>query len=251
MPNEMTRPATTAAALPADFVSKLVTGIAQSHSQMRTTGGKPFLRLLKEGIWVYGADDTEVEGGSLWAVNVAEMKHGWSCWVDHGPGQKNTLEDEIMVSVLDHKPPMPPPLNGSPYKEQYSLELKCLDGEDAGTEVLYKISSVGGTRAFRDLTEAIMQRAQAGNSHIFPAIALEADHYNHTKHGRIYVPILTVKQWADVDGNLEEEATALPEPAPEPAPRRAQKAAAKPVPKAEAPVSTHQARSGQRRRPGR
>jgi hypothetical protein len=139
MANEVTKKKPIMPALPADYGKQLAAGIAQAHREMRATGGgKPFLRLLKKGIWVYGADDVEVQDGSRWAVNVTEMRHGWCCWVDGGQGQKNTLEGEEMVSVLEPKPHQPPPIRGTAFNEQYSFELRCLDGDDEGVEVLYK-----------------------------------------------------------------------------------------------------------------
>ena len=36
-------------------------------------GGKPLLRLLRDGIWVYGQENIEVQEGSHWAVNPMQL----------------------------------------------------------------------------------------------------------------------------------------------------------------------------------
>ena len=50
--------------LPSDFVKSLMNGIADSRAGS-TTGysGKPLLRLMKNGEWVFGQENTEVQEG--------------------------------------------------------------------------------------------------------------------------------------------------------------------------------------------
>lgn len=256
----------TGVALPADFVGKLSSGIAESRSQTHIPGGKPFLRLQKDGTWVYGAEDVEVEDGSTWCVNVMSLAHGWSCWVEKGQGQKNELMGEVMASMTEPCPARPAAIQMTEFQQQRAFDLKCMDGEDDGTEVQYKTASVGGMRAVDGLLAAIQKALVEHPQRAFPVIKLEQDHYSHTKWGKIYTPIFSIVGWADMNGNVDDERPAVapptktaapapaPEPEPEPAPRARRKAAGKATPEpTPEPRSTAQAHRGgaQRRRPGR
>lgn len=253
----------TGVALPADFVGKLSSGIAESRAQTHLPGGKPFLRLQKDGTWVYGAEDVEVEDGSTWCINVMSLGHGWSCWVEKGPGQKNELMGEVMASMTEPCPARPAPIAQTEFQQQRAFDLKCMDGEDTGTEVQYKTASVGGMRAVDGILASVQKALLDHPQFAFPVVKLEQDHYSHTKWGKIYTPIFNIIGWADMQGNLMDDAapalprTAAPQPEPEPEPepaRRSRNAAGKaksdPTPE---PRSTAQAHRGgaQRRRPGR
>jgi len=238
----------------ADLAKQLSAGIAESRSQTVIPGGKPFLRLLKDGSWVYGGEDIEVEEGSRWCVNVLSLAHGWCCWVD--VGGKNELKGETMVPMSRPRPAQPAPIMGKDFSEQRSFELKCMDGEDAGTEVQYKVASIGGMRAVDGLLAEIQTQLLQNPEFAFPVLELAADHYNHKKYGKTYTPILNRVGWANMEGVMQSDAPALeatPEapttPRRRPAPEAAA-AASSPEPKEE-PTSTTQARATQRRRPGR
>ena len=68
--------------------------------------GVVILKMDKTGHWVFGADQTEVEDDSTWAVNPFSFVHGFIAW---GDGE---VLGEKMVSVsqplpeLDAAPPM-------------------------------------------------------------------------------------------------------------------------------------------------
>jgi len=250
-------------AIPEDYAAALMSGIAESKaSTIVAGGGKDLLRMLKSGEWVFGQSNEEVQPGSRWIANVMSFAHGWCCWVEGGPGQKNELRGEVMVSMAKAKPPCPPPVDGTPYKEQRVFDLKCLDGADAGTEVTHKVGSIGGMRATLDLLDKVRARLATNPRYSCPVLVLGTDHYDHNKWGRIYTPVLEVVGWADINGNLEGAAAPkLEQLTPEaaaPARTRTRKPPVAAVPLAEAtqaaaeltqPVSTTQAHVGQRRRP--
>src|SRR6478736_2549700 len=173
----------------ADYAAKLQTGIADSRaSTVIAGGGKPLLRLLKSGEWVFGASNEEVQEGSSWAVNVLSLAHGWSCWVEGEGNQKNELKGEILVSMTEPKPVRPPPIQGFDYAEVRAFELKCMDGDDEGTEVLHKTSSVGGMRAVDALLAAIYRQLADDPAHACPVVSLDVDSYQHSKWGKIFTP---------------------------------------------------------------
>src|SRR6188508_3331842 len=89
-------------ALPADFGASLMAGIEQTRATIVAGGGKPFLRLLRTGDYVYGQQNVDVQDGSLWAVNLATLERGWVCW---GDGE---MLGQIMVSVQQPQPVRPP-----------------------------------------------------------------------------------------------------------------------------------------------
>jgi hypothetical protein len=248
--------------LPADFASKLASGIAQSRSStVLSGGGKPLLRLLRDGLIVHGQANVEVEPDSRWAVNVMSLAHGWSCWVDGGPGAKNKLAGEVMVSIGDPKPPQPEPIQSTPWAEQRSFELKCIDGADNGQEVLYKTTSVGGMRAVDGILAAVQSQLVNNSAYPCPVIVMTAESYPHTKYGKIYNPIFTIVDWSDMNGALLSANPAKPvlsgpagadaapwEPTPEPvAEPVAQRVRSRPAAVADAPAPAS-APVGQRRR---
>lgn len=192
----------------ADLASKLMSGIAKSRSTTPVAGGTPFLRLGRDGVWAYGQEDTEVEEGSQWVVNVLSLAHGYSCWTDYPEkNRKNELLGEIMSPMFEDKPTRPADDQGFPYKEQRSFGLKCVSGEDEGVETLHKATSVGGMRAIDGLLAAIQTQLRDNPSFPCPVIELGTDSYNHKKWGKTYVPVLEVVGWADMNGNRHSEDT--------------------------------------------
>jgi hypothetical protein len=225
--------------LPADFGDSLMKGIEETRATMHVGGGKPFLRLLRNGTWVYGQNNELVEPGSRWAINLASLSRGWVCWDD------GELLGQIMASVQAPRLAKPAPVNGVEFKEQFGFELTCIDGEGTGVEVIYRNNSYGFTAAFDDLMARIRDRYSKDKAYYWPVVQLEQESYDHKKYGEIWNPILTVVGWANEAGEFPETAAA-PKAAP---PRREPlKAVETPVAPAE-PTSTVQAHVGQRRRP--
>jgi hypothetical protein len=248
-----------------EFAGKLITGIAESRAATITPGGKPILRLLKSGEWAFGPANEEVQEGSHWFLNLATLGHGWVCWSDYEGNQKNEILGEILVSITQPKPARPPAVDGFEFNELRSFELTCMDGSDAGTEAVTKISSIGGMRAFADLVDAIQARLRENPEYSFPILTLEKDSYKHTKWGQIFTPVFNISGYADMNGKsypAEEQlaeggadVAALGEAEPENKPATKSKkprlvAVEEPAP-APAPAPTAANRVGQRRRPGR
>lgn len=205
-------------ALSTDVASKLLKGIGESRAQTIIAGGDPLLRLLKHGEWVYGQEDTEVLEGSLWAVNPLSIEHGYACWSDYEEkGKKNELLGEAMAPIYESMPRKPEPVSGFPFKEQRSFRLKCIEGEDAGVEVLHKVSSVGGMRAVDGLLADMQAQLATNPAFPCPVIELEVDSYQHTKWGKVFTPIFTLRGWADMLGNLSGQGELLPNPGELPA----------------------------------
>ena len=196
-------------ALSADLVQSLLNGITASRASTPIAGGKPLLRLLKSGVWVFGQQDEPVQGGSEWAVNPLSIRHGYVCWSNYPGNQKNELLGEVLVGVTEPKPMLPEPIfsNGMEfaYKEERVFDLKCVLGDDAGVEVLYKTNSVGGMRTVDNLLAAITNQIHNDPAHLVAIVQLNVDYYNN-KYGQIFNPIIDVVDWADQEGNRVKQA---------------------------------------------
>lgn len=205
-------------------LSSLKSGLQNVTSTIVARGGDPFLRLLTDGSWVYGADNVEVEEGSLWAVNPLSIQHGWVSWTDHPGKQANEIVGEVMVPAGSPLPDMAGLRDtGWPWTQQLSIQVQCVSGEDTGTSVLYKTTSVGGTNAVKALLNKLMAQLDVDPTHPVPVIELLTDHYTHKKWGKTYTPVFEVRSWSSIDSvELEPEGDA---PADEPAEEVAEPAA--------------------------
>ena len=170
-------------------------------------GNSVILKMDKTGHWVFGADQTEVEDGSSWAINPFSFIHGFIAW---GDGE---VLGEKMVPVSSPLPEMDvaPPNAKRGWETQVGMSLKCLDGEDKDMEARFSTTSVGGKRAVQALALAIAQQVDADPSKPVPVIALKREHYQHKSYGRIYTPVFEILKWIGMDGAeaaVEEEAPA-------------------------------------------
>jgi hypothetical protein len=227
------------------YAAKLATGIAESRATTIIPGGKPFLKILKSREWAFGSSNDPVQTGSHWVINIMSLQHGWSCWLE------NELKGEVLAPMTEPKPVRPDPIMGKEFAETRAFDLKCIDGDDAGTEVTYKNSSKGCIRAVDDLLDMIYKQLNENPNYSCPVVTLNIDSYQHSKWNEIFTPVFDITGWADISGNLspDEELEALPEPEPEPAPAPAVKK--KPPLTTAQPAPTATAHAGQRRRPGR
>lgn len=268
---QLTQPEGSNLVIDTDFAQALLQGLTASRVTLQAPGGgKPFLRLLRDGDWVFGQGDDLVQEGSHWAINVKTLYWGWVCWTNRPSGQKNEKLGQVMDSMIRDRPAKPDPIQGYPFADQISFDALCLDGEDAGLEVTFSNGSIGTMRAFTKLRDAIIVQLQKDIRYPCPVITLGQESYKHTSYGKIYNPIWTITGWADLGGNLAPTGTspaptASPEPVPaspaapaEPARKRkaplgdngapAAEAAPAPAEPAPGPTPTQQVHTGQRRR---
>jgi len=187
------------------------------------SSGSVILKMDKTGHWVFGADQTEVESGSNWAVNPFSFIHGFIAW-----GEGDVL-GEKMVPVTQPLPEMDeaPPTAKRGWETQVGMSLKCLDGEDKDMEVRFATTSVGGKRAVQEMAAAIAAQVDADVSKPVPVVTLQKEHYQHKSYGRIFTPVFKVVKWVGMDGASEPVVAAEePELDLEPTGRRRRPAAA-------------------------
>jgi hypothetical protein len=163
--------------------------------------GVVIIKMDKTGHWVFGADQTEAEADSTWAVNPFSFIHGFIAW---GDGE---VLGEKMVSVSAPLPEMEaaPPGAKRGWETQVGMSLKCLSGEDKDMEARFSSTSVGGKRAVQTLAVAIANQVEADQSKPVPVVRLKKDHYAHKSYGKIYTPVFEIVEWVGMDGESVEE----------------------------------------------
>ena len=171
--------------------------------------GSVIIKMDKTGHWVFGADQTEVESDSTWAVNPFSFIHGYIAW---GDGE---VLGEKMVSVSEPLPEMEaaPPNAKRGWEAQIGMSLKCLSGEDKGMEARYTVTSVGGKKAVQALAVAIAEQVEKDQSKPVPVVHLKKDHYTHKSYGRIYTPVFEVVEFVSMDGESDAPAAEAVAPA--------------------------------------
>ena len=178
--------------------------------------GVVILKMDKTGHWVFGADQTEVEDGAVWAVNPFSFVHGFIAW---GDGE---VLGEKMVPVSQPLPELDgaPPAAKKGWETQVGMSLKCLSGEDKGMEARFTTTSVGGKRSVQTLAVALADQVEKDQSKPVPVVHLKKEHYQHKSYGRIFTPVFEVVEWLSLEGEPE------PKKAEEAAPSRRRRVAA-------------------------
>ena len=164
-------------------------------------GGTAILKMDKTGHWVFGADQTEIDSDSLWAVNPFSFVHGYIAW---GEGE---VLGEKMTSITSALPELEAAPAGAKrgWEEQVGLSMKCVSGEDEGLEVRYTVTSVGGKRAVQAMGIKIAERVDENPESPVPVVSLGKEHYMHKSFGRIYTPLFDVKKWIGMEGEAKAE----------------------------------------------
>lgn len=231
MTTEVTKPAATGLGA----LAALRTGLQNVRTKLPEAGGSTFLRLLKDGDWVFGQEDNAVAKGTEAVINPMSIRHGYSCWTNRQPGQgKNEKLGELMVGLgqplpmahelEQHKDPTLDTL--CPWKDQISMDVKFIDGKHKGTQVLWNTSSIGGLNTARVVLDAILAKLAEETTFVCPIVRLDSDSYKHNTYGKTYTPVLEVVGWTDLEGKEEDDAAEAPkvtkradkepEPVPEP-----------------------------------
>jgi hypothetical protein len=185
-------------------------------------GNSVIIKMDKTGHWVYGADQTEVEVDSLWAVNPFSFTHGYIAW---GDGE---VLAEKMVPVTQPLPDLEPaPAQAKRgWEAQVGMTLQCVSGEDKDMEGRFQVTSVGGRKAVQALALAIAAQVDKDQSKPVPIVKLKKEHYTHKSYGRIFTPVFDVTDWVSIDGPAAEAADDAadapfdPDPAPDAGRRR-------------------------------
>lgn len=191
-------------------------------------GGNPFLDAAEDmgassggqylkfdgntGIFSYGKDQEELPKGTRVAVNPNEFKNGWICWKD------GEVQEEIMVRVVDGKPPVKGELRDhGPYeddkdgwREQASTQFRDIE---TGEEYLFKTSSKGGRisvgNLVRDYGKSFTMHPGELAIVELQNTAFDAkDPKNGKKLGRKYAPVFKIVDWQSEQALIDKFAAA-------------------------------------------
>ena len=89
--------------LPAN-ITNMAAALAQSSvSAGAAGGGELYMQFTKFGEWVFGAEKTETEEGSVWAINPQGFTHGFIAWDQDNTSQGPT--GEVMVGEIATQTP--------------------------------------------------------------------------------------------------------------------------------------------------
>ena len=189
-------------------VSSLSTSLRKLEADVGPAG-IVILKMDRTGHWVFGADQTEVEDGSHWAINPFSFVHGFIAW---GDGE---VLGEKMASVSEPLPELDvaPPGAKKGWETQVGMSLKCITGEDAGMEARFTTTSVGGKRAVQELAVAIATQVDKDQAAPVPIVTLGSEHYQHKSYGKIYTPAFAVLQWVSLTADEPAAAPVVEAPA--------------------------------------
>ena len=212
--NDNGAPDTAAGSASGALVSLANLGTVLNRVDTSAVAGRSALPMLQfkrdgSGTWIYGAKGILVEDGSSWAANPLTFKRGYIAFNDN-----NRVVGERLLSVAQPMPQVDalPEVDGK-WTEQWSVNLKCTSGTDAGTEVVYKPTTLGGIQALATLIEAIRDRINGGQHQgkVAPILRLQKDSYQHNQYGRVWTPALAIVDWMSMEGPAP---TAEPPPTP-------------------------------------
>src|SRR5262249_32925746 len=173
------------------------------------------------GTWGFGQKRTIPEQDSQWAINPLTFMWGYISF------NGNKRAGEQMVPVTQEKPDITKlPDTGFPWQEQWSVEMKCLDGADAAIEVIFKANTDGTLSAIVEMFDLVRKkiddelRKQRENpdykidDKIAPIVTLGASWYPHKEFGRTNTPTMALVGWMSLDGPEPKPAPVEPTPTP-------------------------------------
>jgi len=200
----------------------LLGGVSNIANSIQDAGGVAngldFIGVNGDGQWSFGKNRTEVQEGSLWAVDVRTLAHGYIAWPPAGQKDRKPLGERMVpanspLPVLSSLPDV-----GVPYQLQFGFEIRCLTGEDAGETMQYKNGSRGAKVMIQELVNEVRKQSRIDAERLSPVVSLEIRNYFHPEWRKtIYEPVLKISKWISYD-EYDASADAAPAPAPEPEP---------------------------------
>jgi hypothetical protein len=197
-------------AAPAAGALASATSIKALLSKVDTSGtagrsGPPtmlFKSRTDSGIYTIGQKRTIPEEHARWAVNPTTFQWGYICFND------DNRPTERLVPVTQPKPDLRDlPDLGFKWQDEKTVNMQCLDGIDAGVEVIFKATTFGAIKVLDRLIDDIRDRP---DDNIVAIVKLSKEVYPHKQYGPVAEPILVNVGWMPLGG---------PAPAPAPAPQ--------------------------------
>ena len=188
-----TAPGSTDMAIPNDLADSMI-----QAGNAADAGSVNYLKFTKQGAWVFGRDDDEVDKDEILAVNPMSFTVGWQGWKEGKPVDGPSLPihqaaDLPMESELEKIPAGD--MNGR--SKQLGVSVKSMDD---GTVLQFNSTSRGGKQAITKLMREIGLGMKAHPNEPVALIKLSSDSYKHKTYGNINTPILNIVGWADGAG---------------------------------------------------
>lgn len=201
-------------------VGDLTSALRRVETTSEVSGDGVFLKMDRTGHWCFGADPTEIEEGSQWAVNPFSFVHGFIAWGAEKTPAHGTLLGEVMAPVTQPLPEHgPTPEHCEGWKVQIGCSVKCVSGEDKGLNARVSFISIGGKKALTGLGLAIAAQVEKDPTRPVPIVLLKSEFYMHKQYKKTFVPIINIVDWVAMD--KEPDGDAVEDEAEEaPAPRR-------------------------------
>jgi hypothetical protein len=188
-----------------------VSNLAQVLRSVKTDTapiGMAIIKMDKTGHWVVGADQTEIEKGSVWAVNPLSFVHGFIAW-----GQGEVLAEKMYPIDVDlDSIDLGPAPSGAQrgWENQLGMAVKCVQGSDEGLDARFSTTSVGGKRALIALMNEVADQDDKDHANNVALVELGSEYYAHKVYGRVYTPVFKTIDWVSLDYNGASEAKAEP-----------------------------------------
>jgi hypothetical protein len=201
-------------------LAEWVNAAEQNLNALPSGKGLDILKLTKQGEWVFGSKLTKLAQDDFVAVNPFSVEVGYIAFSDAGE-----LLGEQTASLA--APPiridqLPPVNSARGWQKQVSFACQILDGQNAGTAVVYKTSSVGGMDFGKRIIAEMMAKLRTGSVKCVPVLDLHVDSYQHSNksYGTIFTPEYEIVDWVDMnfDPVVDDEPDAVEAPAAEAAP---------------------------------
>lgn len=195
--------------------AKLSQALAGFSATKNALMGKALLKLSKQGVWVFGADNEMLENGTRLVANPASLASGYIAWyqsqvegevmqpLSHGPVDPNQLKEVNSGSI----PPGKKAASGRGWEAQASIDL--MTQSDVPLSLCYKSSSVGGMKALLSLAGDIAYDMDEDPNRCFPVVELDTDSYTHKEFGEVFTPIVAIVGWLDAEGKEIKEGNSL------------------------------------------
>jgi hypothetical protein len=196
------------------------------------------LRFTKQGDWVAGQEETEIEEGTELIMGLNTLKRGWQKWADSKPvdarmgfvseGFRPCNREELGDLDEDEWEE----LDGQardPWQDTMQVLLITPKGDQVYT---YATSSKSGKTALGEVSKVYGDRLQDGEDEdAMPVITLQSSFYKHKTYGKIMIPVFELTdKW--VLPPVKKEAAAQPKGKAKDKPAVAKPTASRVAPKA-------------------
>lgn len=184
-------------------LQQALTNVSTGEPAGGSFDGRELLKMI-DGEWMYGQEQVEISPSELVAVNPGSFQHGWICWVD------SEVMGEVMVPVSQPLPdvsrletfmvPADPKKGVPEHPAKWDSQLRFDAQMDDGTQLLYKISSLGGKEAVKKLAQSIGSQLSVDAQKPVALVSLTSTSYEHKKYNTVYKPVFTITGWTGMDG---------------------------------------------------